>query len=184
MIYCFLAEGFEEIEAITTVDMLRRANVEIRTVAVTEDKSLNVCGAHSIPVICDMHIDEAVADDNLTGVFLPGGMPGTTNLDKSKKVRELVTFCDENDRYIFAICAAPSVLGHIGILEGRKATCYPGFEGELAGAEYTGKPCTKDGKIITGKGPGATVDFASLIITELVSKEEASSLTSAMQCHE
>ncbi len=184
MIYCFLADGFEEIEAITTVDMLRRAKIEIKTVAVTEDKKLTVNGAHSIPVVCDMHIDEAVADDNLVGVFLPGGMPGTTNLDESEQVRELVDFCNKNDRYIFAICAAPSVLGHMGLLKGKKATCYPGFEGELAGAQYTAEPCTQDGKVITGKGPGATIDFASLIITELVSEDVASQLTSAMQCHE
>jgi len=184
MIYCFLADGFEEIEAITTVDMLRRAGIEIKTVAVTEDNALTVMGAHKIPVLCDMHIDKAVADENLTGVFLPGGMPGTTNLDESKKVRELVSFCNEQDRYIFAICAAPSVLGHIGILKGRKATCYPGFEGELVGAEYTAEPAVIDGKIITGKGPGATVDFASLIITELVSEDVALALTAAMQCHE
>ena len=169
MIYCFLAEGFEEIEAITTVDMIRRTGdrIAVKTVAVTEDKSLTVNGAHGIPVVADMHIDDVVADDNLTAVFLPGGMPGTTNLDKNEKVRELVAFCDENDRYIFAICAAPSVLGHMGILNGKNATCYPGFEGELQGATYTAASCTKDGKIITGKGPGATVDFAALIIKEL-----------------
>ena len=184
MIYCFLADGFEEIEAVTTVDMIRRAGIEICTVAVNKDKYLTVKGAHGISVIADMHIDDASASDNLTGVFLPGGMPGTTKLDESEKVRELVSFCAENDKYIFAICAAPSVLGHIGLLKGRKATCYPGFEGELAGAEYTAEPATKDGRIITGKGPGATIDFASVIITELKSQDVASKLKSAMQCHE
>ncbi len=184
MICCFLADGFEEIEAITTVDMIRRAGIEISTVAVTEDNSLTVKGAHNIPVVADMHIDDAVADETLTGVFLPGGMPGTTNLDESEKVRALVSFCADNDRYIFAICAAPSVLGHIGLLQGKKATCYPGFEAELTGAEYTGEPATMDGRIITGKGPGATVDFASMIITELKSEAIADALKTAMQCHE
>lgn len=182
MIYCFLADGFEEIEAITTVDMLKRVGIEIKTVAVSEDKSLTVCGAHNIPVVCDMHIDDTKADENLLGVFLPGGMPGTTNLDNSDKVRALISFCDKNDRYIFAICAAPSVLGHMGLLDGRKATCYPGFEAELTGAEYTAEPSTQDGKIITGKGPGATVNFAALIITELAGADVAAKITSAMQC--
>lgn len=184
MIYCFLADGFEEIEAVTTVDMIRRAGVDISTVAVTKDKTLTVKGAHGIPVIADMHIDDAVADDNLSGVFLPGGMPGTINLDESESVRNLVSFCHKNDRYIFAICAAPSVLGHMGLLKGKRATCYPGFEGELSGATYTAELCTQDGKIITGKGPGATVDFAALIITELAGAENSASITSAMQCHE
>ena len=183
MFYCFLAEGFEEIEAITTVDMLRRAGVDMKTVAVTEGTSLVVKGAHNIPVTADMHI--SVADTlELRGVFLPGGMPGTTNLDASAKVRELIAFCAENDKYIFAICAAPSALGHMGLLEGRKATCYPGFESELAGALYCETPCVQDDKIITGKGPGATVDFASMIITELCSAEVAQSLRASMQCNE
>lgn len=184
MIYCFLADGFEEIEAITTVDMIRRAGIEISTVAVTDDKSVTVCGAHNIPVVADMHIDDCTQNDSLTGVFLPGGMPGTTNLDNSQKVREFISFCAENDRYIFAICAAPSVLGHMGLLEGKKATCYPGFEGELKGADYTAEPAVQDGKIITGKGPGVTVEFASMIITALMSEAVAADLRSAMQCHE
>ena len=184
MIYCFLADGFEEIEAITTVDMIRRAGIEISTVAVTDDKSITVSGAHGIPVVADVHIDDCIEGNSLIGVFLPGGMPGTTNLEESAKVREIVSFCAENDRYIFAICAAPSVLGHMGLLEGKKATCYPGFEGELKGADYTAEPAVQDGKVITGKGPGATVDFASMIITALVSENVASDLKSAMQCHE
>lgn len=182
MIYCFLADGFEEIEAITTVDMLRRADINIKTVAVADN--LTVTGAHNIPIVADMLISDAVADGNLSGVFLPGGMPGTTNLEESQKVRELVSFCAENDRYIFAVCAAPSVLGHMGLLKGKKATCYPGFEDELEGAEYTGEPAVCDGKIITGKGPGATVDFASMIITQLKSEALALELKNAMQCHE
>lgn len=182
MFYCFLAEGFEEIEAITTVDMLRRAGVNMKTVAVT-DASLTVIGAHSIPVTADMHISDADTEE-LQGIFLPGGMPGTTNLEANDKVRELVLFCAENDKYIFAICAAPSVLGHMGLLEGRKATCYPGFESELTGAVYSDNSAVQDLKIITGKGPGATVDFASLIISELCSADAAKDLRASMQCNE
>lgn len=183
MFYCFLAKGFEEIEAITTVDMLRRAGVDMKMVAVTED-SLQVSGAHGIVITADLHINDALADDSLEGVFLPGGMPGTTNLDESLKVKELIAFCADKGRYVFAICAAPMVLGRMGLLSGRKATCYPGFEVELTGAEYTGVPAERDGKFITGKGPGATVDFASLIITQLKGAEVAKSLRDAMQCHE
>ncbi len=183
MFYCFLATGFEEIEAITTVDMLRRAGIDMKTVAVTEDKDLTVTGAHKIPVTADMHITDTSTAE-LEGVFLPGGMPGTVNLDTSVQVRNLISFCDDNDKYIFAICAAPSVLGHMGLLEGKKATCYPGFEPELTGAQYCDDPAVQDGKIITGKGPGATVDFASLIITELKGSAVCSDLKSAMQCRE
>lgn len=183
MIYCFLATGFEEIEAITTVDMLRRTGIEVSTVAVTEE-GLQVTGAHNITVNADMHIDDTVADGNLTGVFLPGGMPGTLNLEANTQVKELISYCADNDRYIFAICAAPSVLGHIGLLKGKKATCYPGFESELEGADYSDSPAVKDRKIITGKGPGATIDFASLIVEEFNGIETARSLRASMQCNE
>lgn len=183
MFYCFLAQGFEEIEAITTVDMLRRAGVNMKTVAVTEDEELLVTGAHSIPVTADMHISDADTAE-LDGVFLPGGMPGTVNLDKSAQVRELISFCADNDKYIFAICAAPSVLGHMELLKNKKATCYPGFEQELTDAQLCSAPAVQDGKIITGKGPGATVQFAFLIITELKGIDVCADLKSAMQCNE
>ena len=183
MFYCFLADGFEEIEAITTVDMLRRAGIEMKTVAVTEHNRLTVSGAHNILVTADMYIKDADMED-LQGVFLPGGMPGTTNLDESADVRNLIKYCADNDKYIFAICAAPSVLGHMGLLEGKKATCYPGFESELTGAVCCDEPAVQDDKIITGKGPGATVSFAKLIISELVSENAALSVCSSMQCSE
>lgn len=183
MFYCFLAKGFEEIEAVTTVDMLRRAGIDMKTVAVT-DSGLAVCGAHGIEITADLHITDTSASDLLEGVFLPGGMPGTTNLEECRKVKELITFCAENDRYIFAICAAPSVLGHMGLLSEKKATCYPGFETELAGAQYVNSPSVQDGRIITGKGPGATVQFAAMIITELKDEKTACELKASMQCHE
>ena len=183
MFYCFLADGFEEIEAITTVDMLRRAGIDMKTVAVNDHNNRTVRGAHNIPVVADMHICDTDTTD-LQGVFLPGGMPGTTNLDESADVRNLISYCADNDKYIFAICAAPSVLGHMGLLNGKKSTCYPGFEGELTGAVYCDEPAVQDKKIITGKGPGATIDFSKLIVTELISEEVANSLCAAMQCSE
>lgn len=184
MFYCFLAKGFEEIEAVTTVDILRRAGIEIKTVAVNEGASLVVCGAHNIPFVCDISINDCKAEESLEGVFLPGGMPGTTNLDNSQKIRELITYCADNDKYLFAICAAPSVFGHMGLLRGKKATCYPGFESELEGAEYTANAFEKDGRIITGKGPGVTIQFALCIVEELKGKDVALELKAGMQCHE
>lgn len=183
MFYCFLAEGFEEIEAVATVDILRRAGIDIRTVAVTDGKYSEVTGAHGVTFTADMP-DTDVTTDNMDGVFLPGGMPGTTNLEKSAVVCSAVRFCAENNRYIFAICAAPQVLGHLGVLSGKKATCYPGFESELAGAEYTAAPAEQDGLIITGKGPGATFDFALMIVKELRGESLSKELASSMQCYE
>ena len=180
MIYCFLAKGFEEIEAITTVDMLRRAGVEVSTAAV-DCETLIVEGAHGIGVRADLSADN-VSLDNMEGVILPGGMPGTINLENSEEVMKALDFCVENNLYIFAICAAPQILGHKGILEGKSATCYPGFEGELEGALLSLEPAVKDGKVITAKGPGATVDFAAEIITELKGAALAKELKESMQC--
>lgn len=181
MFYCFLAKGFEEIEAITTVDMLRRASVEVVTACVDGDSDNRVAGAHGIRVQADMSIDE-IDFENIEGVILPGGMPGTVNLEMSEKVQQAIDFCAENDHYIFAICAAPQILGHKGLLKGKNATCYPGFETELTGAVLSSLPAVKDGKVITSKGPGATVDFASEIIKELKGESTACELKESMQC--
>ncbi len=183
MFYCFLATGFEEIEAIATVDILRRAGVEVKTVAVTEGKTLSVQGAHGITFLADI-LDTDVVRDNMQGVFLPGGMPGTVNLEKSSLVCDYIRYCADNNLYIFAICAAPQVPGHLGVLKGKKATCYPGFEQELLGAEAVDFPAVKDGKVITGKGPGCTFSFALMIVEELCGKDCAQSVAAAMQCHE
>jgi len=181
MFYCFLAEGFEEIEALTTVDMLRRANVEVMTVSVDGDSENIVHGAHGIPVVADADI-EGVDFENIEGIILPGGMPGTLNLEMSEGVMKVLDYCVSKDLYIFAICAAPQILGHKGLLSGKNATCYPGFESELKGAVLSALPAVKDGKIITAKGPGATVDFAALIISELKGENKACELKESMQC--
>lgn len=182
MIYCFIADGSEEIEAITTVDILRRAGIDVRTVSVNDRGDNTVIGSRNIGIICDMTVSETVTDD-LEGVFLPGGMPGTLNLEKSSRVKELVRYCDDNKLYIFAICAAPSVLGHMGILNGKRATCYPGFENELIGAECVNAPAVRDGRVITSKGPGCTVDFAMMIVEALKGSEVTQKLRGSMQCH-
>lgn len=122
MIYVFLADGFEEVEAISTIDMLRRAELEVCVVGVGGDV---VSGSHNITVGCDINENLAEPDENLQAVVLPGGMPGTLNLEKSKAVQKFIDYAAENNRIIAAICAAPSVLGHRGLLEGKKATCFP-----------------------------------------------------------
>lgn len=180
MLYCFLAPGFEEIEAVTTVDMLRRADVEVLTVAVTDSEML-VKGAHGMSICADICIDR-VELSKAEGVILPGGMPGTVNLENSHKVNRILDFCFENNLYIFAICAAPKIPGSKGFLKNKNATCYPGFESELKGAVLSDLPAVKDGKIITAKGPGATVDFAAEIISELKGSQTALSIKESMQC--
>lgn len=179
MFYCFLAQGFEEIEAITTVDMLRRADVSVCTVAVDGNNDMSVTGAHGISVKADA---QKVSFEDMEGIILPGGMPGTINLENSIQVQLALDFCFANNLYIFAICAAPQILGHKSILEGKNATCYPGFESELKGATLSNLPVVKDGKIITSKGPGATVDFAAEIIKELKGEDVALKLKESMQC--
>ena len=161
MIYLFLAEGFEEIEALTPVDYLRRAGIEITTVGVGAKQ---VCGAHSIPVIADIATDELSDMADFAGVILPGGMPGTVNLEKDAKVMHFVHRAFDENKLLCAICAAPSVLGHAQMLVGKKATCFPGFEEDLIGAQNTGAPVETDGNIITARGAGVAADFAFAII--------------------
>ncbi|MBQ7032804.1 MAG: DJ-1/PfpI family protein [Clostridia bacterium] len=159
MFYLFLADGFEEIEALATVDILRRADIPVLTVAVTGQ---TVSGAHGIQVEADIPL-ENVEPDKMRGMILPGGIPGTPNLEASDGVMQLLDFAAENGLLIAAICAAPSILGKKGLLSGKKATCYPGFEKYLAGAVLGDKICV-DGNIITGQAAGVAADFAFAII--------------------
>lgn len=177
MIYVFFAHGFEEIEAIATVDILRRAELEVRTVGVG---AKTITGAHGITVHCDI-IDHMVTAKELRMIVLPGGMPGTVNLEKSQEVREIIRHCVEKDIWIAAICAAPSILGHMGVLAGKKATCFPGFETQLKGANFTGSRLEQDGKLITAKGPGVTIPFALRLVELLVDKERAALLEASLQ---
>lgn len=178
MIYVFLADGFEETEALTTVDILRRAQLDVRTVGVGAKQKT---GSHGITVIADM-TDSEIEKETISAVVLPGGMPGTLNLEQSDTVKDCVRMCAEKDLFICAICAAPSVLAHMGLLDGKKATCYPSFEKELVNAQVTGAPAVADGKIITGKGAGATVEFALLAVEKMAGKEIAAEVRAALQC--
>lgn len=169
MIYLFLAEGFEETEAITPIDMLRRCGKEVITVGVT---GTTVTGAHDIPVICDTVIED-ISTDGLEMVILPGGMPGTNNLYACEKLKKLLTYCFNNNIFIGAICAAPSILGKLGLLSGKKAVCFPGFESELKGASVLDVPAVRDGRIITSRGAGTALDFSYELIKAVADENTA-----------
>ena len=177
-VYVFFANGFEEIEALTVVDMLRRAEVETVMVSIMPEKT--VLGAHNIPVVADgLFEDYNYGDGDM--LVLPGGMPGTNNLMAHEGLRdELFVYRDAN-KYMAAICAAPSVLGMNGLLRGKKATCYPGFEDKLLGAEVTKERVVTDGNMITGKGMGTAIDFAAAIIEVLCGEEVAQKVLKAIQ---
>ena len=178
MIYAFLADGFEEVEALAPVDMLRRAGVNVLTVGVTGEA---VRGSHGIVVAADItakEMDMAGAEM----LVLPGGMPGTLNLERSEKVIACVKSCYENGKLTAAICAAPSILGHLGILCGRNATCFPGFENELKGANYTAAHVEIDEHVITAKGAGCSIEFGHAIVSFALDRAAADSVIEAMQC--
>ena len=178
MIVVFLANGFEEVEAIATIDLLRRAELEVKTAAVGIGTIVN--GSHGMQIIADMPADK-VDLSKVEMVVLPGGMPGTLNLEKSPYVQKAVAHCAEEGKYLAAICAAPSILGHKGLLKGKKATCFPGFEQELFGAEVTKNSVEVDDKIITAKGMGVTIDFALQLVELLEGPQVAQKLRLSIQ---
>lgn len=166
----FLADGFEEIEALTVVDVLRRAGVRVDTVSISGNELVQ--GAHWISVKADKVFEEtscAKADM----MVLPGGMPGTKNLQGHRGLSELLRAQDEAGRWIAAICAAPSILGGLGMLNGRKACCYPSFEESLTGAEVVEDAAVVDGHVVTGRGMGTAIPFALKLVEALVGNEKA-----------
>ena len=163
----FLADGFEEVEALTAVDLLRRARVYVDTVSITDEYKVH--GAHGINVQTEDLFDE-VNFDEFDMIVLPGGMPGTTNLMKHAGVRQIVTEFAQAGKPVGAICAAPTILADLGLLEGRKATCYPACEENMEDAILTGAPVTVDGNIITSRGVGTAIDFVENDGAELVEK--------------
>lgn len=178
MFYCFLAEGFEELEAIAPIDMLKRAGVQVTTVGVN---GKNITGSHGITVEADITEKEFDASADLEGIMLPGGMPGTLNLEKSETVQNAIDFAALNGKLICAICAAPSVLGHKGLLKGKRATAFPGFEKDLEGATANGDFVVRDGNIITAKGAGVATEFGLEIVSYLVGKEKSDEIKAAIQ---
>ena len=173
----FLADGFEEIEGLTVVDLLRRANVEVTTVSITESKTIH--GAHGIDVQADKMFEE-VEYSSQDMLVLPGGMPGTIHLGEHKKLEELLRKFDADKKFIAASCAAPSVFGKYGFLRGKRATSYPGFEKELEGAEYVTESVVKAEHIITSRGMGTAIDFALELISVLLGKEKAEEIGKAI----
>ena len=170
MVLVFLADGFEEAEALVPVDMLRRCGIEVKTVSIMESKT--VTGTHGIQVLADEHYKEYSAE-NFSAVILPGGLPGADYLENSAYVKEMVLSANENGKLVCAICAAPKVLGAHGLLHGKKAVCYPGFEDKLIGATTSGDGVMIDGNIITSRAAGKCFDFAFEIAKALGKEKEA-----------
>lgn len=160
----FLANGFEEIEALATVDILRRAQIPVETVSISDTKT--VTGAHNVTVIADTTFQQADFSD-VEVLILPGGMPGAKNLNEHEGLKELIPKFNGEGKQIAAICAAPMVLGGLGLLNDKRATCYPGFEAELTGAQATGENVVVDGNITTGRGPGLAFDFALRLVEQI-----------------
>ena len=169
MVIVFLADGFEEAEALVPVDMLKRCGIDVKTVSIMETK--NVMGTHGIEVVADEHYKDFKAE-NFSAVVLPGGLPGADHLENSDYVKEAVLSANKEGKLICAICAAPKVLGKHGILEGKKAVCYPGFEDKLTGAVASEDGVMVDGNIITSRAAGKCFDFA-FAIAKALGKEEA-----------
>lgn len=173
----FFAEGYEEIEALTVVDLCRRAGVEIQMISVTGEGS--VAGSHGICVKMDALLTE-VDLGQLDMLILPGGMPGTRNLEGCASLMEELDRFYAAGKWIAAICAAPSVFGHRGYLKGREAVCYPSFEGELTGATVLSEAAVADGNVITGRGMGCAIPFGLIIVEKLISRAAADALAESI----
>ncbi|MEA5051602.1 MAG: DJ-1 family glyoxalase III [Oscillospiraceae bacterium] len=177
MVYVFLAEGFEETEAVVPIDLLRRAGVKVRTVGVN---SMTPTGSHGITFMTDISDETFFPEDKIEAILLPGGMPGTTNLENSETVKRAIRLASEKDITVAAICAAPSILAHAGLLAGKKATVYPSFVKEL-GDSYTDEAVVYDAPFLTARAAGSAVDFALRLI-EIVKGKRASEKIAADIC--
>ncbi|MBP3857417.1 MAG: DJ-1/PfpI family protein [Ruminiclostridium sp.] len=179
MVLVFLANGFEETEAVAPIDILRRNGQKVVTVGIGDDV---ITSSHGITIVPDATDLELALSDEIDMIVLPGGMPGTLNLEKSRSVQDTIDYCAANGKYIGAICAAPSILGKKGLLKGRKATCFPGFEEFLEGADFTGGPVEHDGNIITARGAGVAVEFGLKLVEVLSGKPASDKIRESMRC--
>lgn len=179
-VYVFLADGFEDVEALIPIDVLRRGGVEVVTVSVMADSQV-VETAHNVQIVADAMIEDCnFSDADL--LFLPGGMPGASNLYDHEGVRQAVLSQAQAGKKVAAICAAPAVvLAQLGVLDGKQATCYPGFERLLTKASYTGDLVTVDGNITTAEGPAAAFPLAYELLSQLVSKETSNQIAEGMR---
>lgn len=173
----FLAEGFEEVEALTPVDVLRRAGIMVTTVSISNE--LNVTGAHQITVTADALFND-IEYKSADILVLPGGIPGATNLYNHKDLRTLLQDFARENKLIAAICAAPMILGELGLLKGKIVTCYPGFESHLKGANVTTQSVVTDENIITGKGVGVAMAFSLRLVEILTDEQTAKDLSVKM----
>ena len=174
-VYIFLADGFEEIEGLTVVDVLRRAGAEVEMVSVMDRKEIT--GAHGIKVEADRMIEEAGEADLYV---LPGGMPGTLHLKEHAGLCRLLNQAEKKEKHIAAICAAPSVLGELGMLKGKRACCYPSFEEKLNCLEVSYEPVVTDGRITTSRGMGTAVRFSLELVSVLYGKEKADEIAESI----
>jgi len=173
----FLAEGFEEIEALTVVDLCRRAGIDTPMVSVMDDKTVK--GSHSIPIVADKFLTD-VEFEKVDMIVLPGGMPGTLNLEKCGLLMEQVKAFYAKGKYISAICAAPTVFAHLGLLEGRNACCYPSMEEDMAGAKVSRNPVEISEHVTTSRGMGTAMDLGLAIVERFKGKEIADKLAEAV----
>ncbi len=176
MIYLFLANGFEEIEALCPLDLLRRAGLQVTTVGIGSEA---VMGAHGIPVTADIP-DTMYRDSAPEMIILPGGMPGAANLDASPVVDAALRAAQKNGAFLAAICAAPMILGKRGYLDGKEAICFPGFEEHLKGASLSQKRVVRDGTVITAAGMGVALEFGLALVEALKGKAAAEALRRAV----
>lgn len=176
-VFIFLADGFEEIEAIAAIDIFRRAEIDVTTVSISKEKAVR--GAHNITVMADSLFAKTDFSENDL-LYLPGGMPGTRNLDAHEGLKNLLLKQADDNKKIAAICAAPSILGKLGLLNGKEAICFPGFENQLAGAILSKEKIVKSGKISTAKGAGVAVQFALKLVEELKGRTIADKIAVAI----
>lgn len=176
-VYVFLGEGFEMVEALMAVDVLRRGEVDVETVSIMND--IRVLSSHNVEIKADIQLCDADLE-NCEMMILPGGLGGTNNIKANEKLIKALKAQAEKGKYVCAICAAPSALGINGILNGKKATVYPGFEGEMLGADVTGENVVSDGNIITGKGPGMASEFAFTLLNALKGERTVAEVKAGM----
>jgi len=177
MVYIHLADGFEEIEAVAVADVLRRADIEVKMVSMTDSKAVR--GAHDIVVAADLLFGEADYG-KCDMIVLPGGMPGTANLAKHEGLTKQLSIFAQEGRWLAAICAAPSVLGNLSLLNEKRATSYPGYESQMIGATYTEERVVRDGNLITSRGPGTAIEFSLELVTVLKNEQTTAALRKAM----